>query len=119
MSVGVNVLELGAFGTLLTVFLWMVWWMIHRLTAALDRMPVAMEAIELEIRTVTMSVVTLQKQLLQHDSTVRGINPSVGGDREERLHQAEIIYQSMHLALDDMLRMLDKPRPMLAVKDLR
>jgi len=47
------------------------------------------------IESLTATVIGLQEMLLQHDATVRGINPSVGEDAEERAKEATAHYKAL------------------------
>lgn len=52
------------------------------------------------IHTNSLLLLQLQKELLRHDATVRGLNPSVGKDQDERVNQALEIYENIQQEIE-------------------
>ena len=125
---GLDIAEIGAMGVILFLFVGLLRWIAGSVTKALDSLLGALDSIpraleqnatviaesqsevQLELRTLMVAIVSLQKMLLAHDLTVRGLNPSAGGDLDERTNQAVRVYQDLQTALEEQLRILAKPR---------
>lgn len=89
--------ELGAFGVVSATLLLVVRWMLSRFTS--------------EMRTHTALLASIQKSmiiftsmLIRHDSQVRGVNPSLDPQQEQRDREAIRIY----LELQDQLKRFEE-----------
>lgn len=82
----------------------LIYWMIGRF----ERMLVA---IGYDLRVNSSILLGLQQQLLAHDLTVTGLNPSTGADLEERAQKAIVKYQEVHDTLDVLrLQLIDQKK---------
>lgn len=111
-------LQFGAFGVVCTVFIMVMRWLMGRFA---ERQEEIREEIQLNREmflewsaTQTMMTVALQKQLLYHDSQVRGINPTTGKDVDERTRMAYDQYKKIQVTMDEIvarqIRILDRER---------
>ncbi len=61
-----------------------------------------MRAMEKQQSITTMALVNLQQQLLAHDLTIVGLNPSAGADFEERDSKALMKYQDIQRGFNEL-----------------
>lgn len=86
-------------GGLGAVAIFLVWHLVTRLQKGMDAMRKSMDV-------NTSVLMTMQGTLMMHDATVRGINPSTGRTDEERMHQAQIIYENIKDMQEEQKRLL-------------
>jgi len=60
------------------------------------------------IKHLTLMQTELYKLFLAHDAQVRGINPSAGGDQNERESMALREYKKLHESLDNIAKSIEK-----------
>lgn len=93
------------FGIVAVSFLMVLWWLLKSFQATV------IEAIRDSSRTnlaMIKALETLQMQLLTHDLTVRGLNPSAGGDLNERDSRAFAIYNDIMTAVKAQHAAIDR-----------
>lgn len=86
-------INLGAVGVMGFCFVLVLKWMLKQQTAAGRENTLA-------IHTNSLILLQLQKDLLRHDATVRGLNPSAGEDSDKRSRKAIELYSGMLNELD-------------------
>lgn len=82
-------------GGLVALSGWLVKWFAQEHTRALKSHT---NAVNLQ----TISIMKLQQQLLTHDLTVRGLNPTTGGSPEERDARAYSIYKEIQSQMESL-----------------
>ena len=100
-----RVLELGVVGT---AFMLMLRWMMTRFERELRDLRAGQQETSTTIAALSVVIVSLQKQLLAHDLTVHGINPSTGGDTNERANRAIKKYTELRHVLDETATTLSR-----------
>lgn len=86
-------IQLGATGILGFCFLAVLKWMMRQQSIQLNETNLA-------IHTNSMLLLQLQKELLRHDATVRGINPAAGETLDERSAKAVEAYNIIREDID-------------------
>lgn len=105
-----NWTELGGFGLLGGAFVFVLRWLLTKFdeaqaatTRAIERMT---QSIVGTANIQAVALLNLQSQLMLHDLTVSGLNPSAGGDVDERSNKAFKKYTEILQHLEDMKRVL-------------
>lgn len=85
--------ELGAFGVVASVLLLVIQWMLKRFTEEMRTHSVL-------LAQINRSQLILTEMLITHDARVRGINPSAGGDQDERDREAIEVYKQLRSKIE-------------------
>ena len=102
-------LNFGGFGLLSFGFIFMLRWMMTKFEAALAQISDRQTSHSKSLQLHGALIIGLQKQLLAHDLTVHGINPSTGADADERAAGALKKYEECQKSLTDVQRLLTVP----------
>lgn len=102
-------LELGAFGTLVFVFVLVIRWMLNQFQKSLQEISKTNANQTRELRRLTVVVVTMQQIMLRHDWSTVG--KTIGHDDSERMETVERKYEEMHRLLEDQKSMMSVDRP--------
>lgn len=87
-----SIVDYGGLAVLAGAFMFMLKWMLGNFQTQMKQMVAS-------TRANTVTVLTMQKQLLAHDLTVRGLNPSTGDSAEERDRIAYPVYKDLRDSL--------------------
>lgn len=93
-----RLLELGVVSG---AFIFMLRWMMTRFEKELKSINKSQVDCGKTIAALSVVIVSMQKQLLSHDLTVHGINPSTGADNDERARVAIKKYNELHTILNE------------------
>lgn len=100
------------FGVVAVSFVFVLRWMMTRFEKELEdiretqvdtaqEMIVATRKLQRAVIAQSLIVTSMQKQLLSHDLTVTGINPSTGSELNERAEKAVQKYEELQHSLND------------------
>lgn len=93
-----EIIKLGPGAVLALLLIGVVYFILVRFTAAIDKLGARLEE---AVDCNSAVLLGLQAQLLTHDLTVSGLNPSAGATIDERTNRAYIKYLEVQRQLED------------------
>lgn len=92
-----EIIKLGPGAVVSACLLYLLWWAAQRFTKSLDQLALRIEE---AVDCNTAVLLGLQLQLLSHDLTVSGLNPSTGATIDERTNRAYLKYEEVRRQFD-------------------
>lgn len=92
-----EIIKLGPGAVVSACLLGILWWAGSRFTRSIDNLTARVEE---AVDCNTAVLLGLQSQLLTHDLTVSGLNPSTGATVDERTNRAYLKYEEVRRQFD-------------------
>ena len=98
----------GGFVVLSVCFAWVLKYVMTTIKDAIDALKDTINLQTKAINVLSISVTRQAKELLAHDLTVTGLNPSTGANIDERTNKAYLKYTQAQKRNDEILETISK-----------